>query len=45
LESDEEVEYIQCPKLDSPFCKTGYSGFDRTDGYEGIRENLRSWDE
>jgi hypothetical protein len=43
--------HIWCPKLDSLVCKTGYSGFDRTDtlehsenkfDYEGARENLRS---
>jgi hypothetical protein len=34
LESDEEAKHIQCPKPDSPVCKTGYSNFDRIDDYE-----------
>jgi hypothetical protein len=33
LESGEEARHIRCPKLDNPVCKTGYSGFDRTENY------------
>jgi hypothetical protein len=25
------VGHVRCPKLDSPVCKTRYSGFDRID--------------
>jgi hypothetical protein len=29
------VRTYQFAKSDSPICKTGYSGFDRTENYEG----------
>jgi hypothetical protein len=31
LESGEEAIHIRCPKSDSLVCRTGYSGFDRTE--------------
>jgi hypothetical protein len=35
LEFGEKAEHIRCPKMDNSVCKTGYSGFDRTENYEG----------
>jgi hypothetical protein len=40
LESGVEARHIRCPKPDSLVCKTGYSGFDRTENYEGTYEKL-----
>jgi hypothetical protein len=40
LKFGEKAEHIRCPKMDNSVCKTGYSGFDRTENYEGTEEKL-----
>jgi hypothetical protein len=40
LESSEGARHIRCRKPDSSVCKTGYSGFDRTENYGRTKEKL-----